>query len=75
MFMIFLAGSPENTKVSDSSSDNSPIVVGGAVGVCVVVVIGVSFAVFVIRYIPIIVNTFIIRHLFEWRYTSNLCNY
>lgn len=70
MFMTFLAVSSENSKVPDSSSDNSPTVVGGTVGACVVVIIGVSFAIFVIRYVPILVNTFIIS-LFAQRCAFN----
>lgn len=57
MFMTFLAVSPENIKPPDSLSDNSPIIVGGTVGAFVVVITGVAFAIFVIRYVPVIIRT------------------
>lgn len=39
-----------NAKLHFYSSDNSPVIVGGAVGTCVSVIIGVVLALFVIRY-------------------------
>lgn len=58
MFMTFLAVSPENIRPPDSLSDNSPIIVGGTVGAFVVVITGVAFAIFVIRYVSVVVKTF-----------------
>lgn len=54
--MTFSAVSPENIRLPDS--DNSPIIVGGTVGPFVVVIIVVAFAIFVIRYVSVVVKTF-----------------
>lgn len=56
MFMTFSAVSQENIRLPDS--DNSPIIVGGTVGPFVVVIIVVAFAIFVIRYVSVVVKTF-----------------
>lgn len=56
MFMTFSAVSPENIRLPDS--DNSPIIVGGTVGPFVVVIIVVAFAIFVLRYVSVVVKTF-----------------
>lgn len=56
MFMTFSAVSPENIRLPDS--DNSPIIVGGTVGAFVVVIIVVAFAIFVLRYVSVVVKTF-----------------
>lgn len=56
MFMTFSAVSPENIRLPDS--DNLPIIVGGTVGAFVVVIIVVAFAIFVLRYVSVVVKTF-----------------
>lgn len=40
-----------DAKLSFSTSDNLPVIVGGIVGTCVVVIIGAVLALFFIRYV------------------------
>lgn len=41
----------KNVKLSGSSSDNLPVIVGGTVGACVIIIIGVVVVLFAMRYV------------------------
>lgn len=51
VYFCFKSVSPDAEKYlqTASSSGNSPVIVGGTLGACVIVIIGVVFALFVIR--------------------------
>lgn len=49
-FLFFSSVTTKYIKLSQYSSDNLPVTVGGTVGASVIVVIGVIFAMFAARY-------------------------
>lgn len=52
MYVYFLFVSPDTKEhlQTTSLSHNLPVIVGGTLGFCVIVIIGVVFALFLIRY-------------------------
>lgn len=49
-FLFFSLVITKNIKLSQYSSDNLPVTVGGTVGASVILVVGVIFAMFAARY-------------------------
>lgn len=48
---LFFSVTTKTIKLTQFPPENMPVIVGGIVGACVIVIIGVIFVVFAIRYV------------------------